>query len=359
MSGHFITTAAMVLMGALQCFSGARIHWLETQYDFGAFNEDLGKATATFRYVNTGDEPLVITGARANCGCTTPRYQVEPVAPGDTAQITVAYDASGRPGRFSKKVFVDTNTNPQRSTLTVKGVVIGAEASVSGRYPVEMGSLRLSRPSALLGNAAKGHAKSVFLNAYNRSTDTLSVSVAGAPKWLDVTVTPQLAPPGEQVALGFLVRPDRSPLYGVVTDTVTVMPDKRHPEQTYRLPVIVTMTEDFSGLSDAQLRKAPAATLSTDRINLGDIPADRATTTSFTISNTGKSALELRRIYSTDAGIGISVKKKSIKPGKSAEVSVTVKPTPGTELINTRITVITNDPITPVQVIRLTATPVI
>ncbi len=56
------------------------VEWLGTSHDFGAFDESMGVVETEFRFVNRGDEPVVILAARANCGCTTPRYRRDAVA---------------------------------------------------------------------------------------------------------------------------------------------------------------------------------------------------------------------------------------------------------------------------------------
>jgi len=76
-----------------------------------------------FKFTNTGNEPLIITGVRASCGCTAPRYTADPVLPGETGVITVQYDNS-RAGQFAKTVTVTTNANPQSVRLTIKGNVV-------------------------------------------------------------------------------------------------------------------------------------------------------------------------------------------------------------------------------------------
>lgn len=329
------------MLPALVFHGQARVEWLSATHDFGAFSEDAGPATAVFRGVNTGNEPLVIVGARANCGCTTPRYDLTAVAPGDTVSLQVAYDPAGRPGRFSKKIYVDTNTDPARSTLTIKGVVIGAAATVGQRFPVDMGPLKLSKPTALLGMAKKGHVKSVFLTGYNQSADTIAPQVTDAPRWLSVKAAPQAVGPGEQVSLSFFVSPDRTPLYGLVTDTVTVTPVPGG--QSYRLPVAVTINEDFDALTDAQLAKSPAATLSATLLNL-----DQAAT--LTLRNDGKTPLTVRRLYTTDPGLTVTAKDTKIKPGKHTVITVTAN---ADGPVNAKVILITNDPLNPTQTIRV------
>lgn len=343
---------------AASALAGApRIEWLSTVHDFGAFKEEGGLATAIFTYRNTGDEPLVIIGARANCGCTTPRFNTEAVAPGDTATLVVAYDPSGRPGRFSKKVYVDTNTDPRRSTLEIKGTVVGAPSSIAARYPIEVGPMRLAHPAVLLGTLDSGHVKSVLENAYNASTDTLRPVVTNLPKWLEVKAIPETVAPGEQVSLSYFVRSSRIPDWDIVTDTVTVAPFAGSPD-ALRVPVVVTLNEDFSTLTDKQLATAPVAVIEPRKHN-PIIVGDKGASVSFKITNEGKDALKIRRIYTRTDGVTIRYDRdKAIKSGKSSTVTVTIGPAvlgtrPAMSLV---LTVITNDPGTPRQTYTLPLT---
>ena len=71
-------------------------------HDFGTFEEETGPVTHDFRFVNSGNEPLVLQNVRSTCGCTVPKYTREPIAPGDSGSIKVTYNPKGRPGKFSK-----------------------------------------------------------------------------------------------------------------------------------------------------------------------------------------------------------------------------------------------------------------
>lgn len=330
--------------------------WLETDHDFGAFSEDLGKVGTTFKYVNTGTEPLVIISARANCGCTTPKYDTGALAPGDTAQLFVQYDAVGRPGRFMKKIFVETNAEPERSTLYVRGVVVGSSQTVGMRYPASMGKLSLARAAALLGDVSKSHMKVEMLNAYNSTTDSITPTVTNLPEWLTVSCTPSPVAPGEQMSFNFMVHPDRTSLYGQVSDTVYIVPDVREPEVRHKLPVVVTFSEDFSKLTQKELAQSPQATLISERVDLGKVQAGTPLKTTYQLRNDGKSPLLVRRVYSSDeANTQITISNTKIKPGKQATITVTHTPETDAPLVNLKITVITNDPLTPTQWLRLTA----
>jgi hypothetical protein len=62
-----------------------------------------------FQVKNTGDADLVLISATASCGCTVPKYNKKPVAPGDAGAVEVAFDTSGRDGIQTKTVVVQSN----------------------------------------------------------------------------------------------------------------------------------------------------------------------------------------------------------------------------------------------------------
>ncbi len=332
--------------------SAPEIKWLETKYDFGAFNEDNGVASCRFRYVNTGDAPLVVLDVHTSCGCTTPDYSTKPVAPGDTATITVKYDPAGRPGRFNKKIQVDTNTPDRRSKLTITGVVVGSSASVARRYPVEMDAMKLRNGAVMFGRVSKGHMKSIFVEGYNRSNDTIRPAVAYKPDCVDIVFEPTAVGPGEQVSIVCYYHSTKNNLYGLVEDSVSIIPDKG--KAAYTIPLTAIVNEDFSKLTPGERAKAPEIVLEEKTVDFGKLNQDEGIVSrTFEISNRGKSTLEIRRIYTTDPGVSVRCDKTSIKKGKRSTVTVTVDPSqlPGS-LLNARISVIANDPATPTSTVR-------
>ena len=92
-------------------------------YDFGNISEGDGPATHTFKIKNDGEKALVITKVVASCGCTSPDWTKEPIAPGRTGDIKGTYDPTGRPGSFTKTVSVYSNGKTGSFILTVKGNV--------------------------------------------------------------------------------------------------------------------------------------------------------------------------------------------------------------------------------------------
>ena len=105
------------------CAKGkASMNFNESVYDFGPISLKKGKVCHEFTFTNTGDSNLVITDARADCGCTRPEYSDAPVAPGKGGSVKVTFAPAAK-GHFSKKVTITTNGNPRKVRLLIKGEV--------------------------------------------------------------------------------------------------------------------------------------------------------------------------------------------------------------------------------------------
>ena len=121
------------------------------------------------------------------------------------------------------------------------------------------------------------------------------------------------------------------------------------------LPVTAIINEDFSKLPADKLAKAPVAQLSEPSVDFGRISRDVGTLSrTVTLTNRGKSNLEIRRVYTTDPGVTVAADHDSLKKDKSAVITVTVDPKVlPTDILNARISLITNDPANPTQILRV------
>lgn len=100
----------------------AKIVFKETVYDFGNVSLKDGKISHVFTFTNEGERNLVITNARADCGCTKPEYSDEPIAPGKSGSLKVTFAPVAK-GHFTKKITVTSTGKPQKTRLLIKGNV--------------------------------------------------------------------------------------------------------------------------------------------------------------------------------------------------------------------------------------------
>ncbi|MBA2561750.1 MAG: DUF1573 domain-containing protein [Chitinophagaceae bacterium] len=98
----------------------------ETEFDFGKIPQ--GKpVTHVFMFSNKGKTPLSLENVQASCGCTTPEWSKDPVAPGETSQIIVGYNAANE-GAFIKSITISYNGN-QTKQINIKGEVWSTPAT--------------------------------------------------------------------------------------------------------------------------------------------------------------------------------------------------------------------------------------
>ncbi len=109
------------------------IKFAESEFIFGDVNEG-DKAKHEFVFKNTGTEPLYVRDAKASCGCTTPEWTKDTIAPGAEGKILVQFNSDGRAGDFDKTVTVLANTDPEATIIRIKGFVIAKQKDISGPY---------------------------------------------------------------------------------------------------------------------------------------------------------------------------------------------------------------------------------
>jgi len=96
----------------------------ESSFDFSKIPQGR-PVTHEFAINNpSSTDTLKIEDVRASCGCTTPVWKHEPVAPGAASKITVGYNAFNE-GPFEKTVTVTYNGG-QTKLITIKGSVYKA-----------------------------------------------------------------------------------------------------------------------------------------------------------------------------------------------------------------------------------------
>jgi len=90
--------------------------------DLGTIREG-EQLVAWFDYSNEGPAPLIIQDIKAGCGCTVPRWDKTPLAPGKSGSIRVVFDSNGKRGAQNIRITVHTNAENPREQLYLKAIV--------------------------------------------------------------------------------------------------------------------------------------------------------------------------------------------------------------------------------------------
>lgn len=112
------------LLTYAQTRDGAAITWDKNTHDFGDIIQG-EKVEHTFKFTNTGSEPLIITNVEVTCGCTAPRgWPRDPINPGGKGEITVQFDSTHKIGRQNKVATVISNAPVGNSHITFSANVM-------------------------------------------------------------------------------------------------------------------------------------------------------------------------------------------------------------------------------------------
>jgi hypothetical protein len=98
------------------------ISFTETTFDFGTIEEGT-VVTHVFTFTNAGNEPLILTDVKGSCGCTVPQWPREPLAPGETASITVEFNSKAKSGKRNQRVTITSNTDPPQRFIYLTGEI--------------------------------------------------------------------------------------------------------------------------------------------------------------------------------------------------------------------------------------------
>ncbi len=91
---------------------GPRIAFAETRQSFGEIWH-AERSHHTYQFTNEGNADLLITSARASCGCTKPTFPTQPFAPGESGSIDVTYNSVGKQGAQRATIYLRTNDPTQ------------------------------------------------------------------------------------------------------------------------------------------------------------------------------------------------------------------------------------------------------
>lgn len=100
-----------------------RVHFPKKDHDFGLIQQG-EKVSYVFKVQNIGNANLVISNAKASCGCTVPKFSAEPIPPGGEGEVEVVFDSHNRTGRQTKSITVYTNCNDATTRLSITSNIV-------------------------------------------------------------------------------------------------------------------------------------------------------------------------------------------------------------------------------------------
>ena len=345
--------ASVVLTAVAQ----ARFTSNTEMYSFGQI-EWKHPVTVQYTITNTGDQPLVLTEVEPDCACSVAQWTKTPIAPGAKGTVNVTFDAKAL-GHFQKSVAIYSNAQPNLVYLKFNGEVVQEIKDFTKTHPYLIGQIRIDKNSLDFPDIQHGEQPVIHIGVVNLSDRPYEPVLMHLPPYLQTKVEPNVLQKGEKGVITLTLNSERLTGLGLTQTSVYLSRfsgDKVGDEN--EIPVSAILLPDFSGMTEVEKANAPAISLSTKEVDMSAILAkkSKARQEDITITNTGRSPLQINKLQVFHPAVGVNLKKSVLQPGESTRLRVTVvKKNIGKKRRHLRLLMITNDPMQPKVEINIKA----
>ena len=310
--------------------------------------------TVTFELKNTSTSSWRLTDVHASCGCTQVIWPREDIKPEETATLQVIFDAR-QLGSFQKEIEVYTSASAEPIYLTLQGRVVTTVTDYEDSFPIDLGSVRLNNNVVAFDDVNRGEKPEVILQVVNTSRESYKPELMHLPSYLSARYIPELLAGGRVGRIHLTLDSEKLKNYGLTETTIYLarhLGDKVGTEN--EIDVSAVLLPSFAHLSAAELATAPQLSLSQDSLDFSALAGKKKLTQTLLIQNSGQSPLEISNMQVQGKGVAISLSSRTIAPGKSAKLKVTIQHASLQQMKNDpHILLITNDPAQPKKTINI------
>ena len=305
-----ILISMVVLVGAFLIFYNIQskssmsttISVSEEEWDFGKIKED-ERPVHIFTIKNTGKEELIISRARASCGCTATMLSSDNIKPGQSTELQVTFNPTGFNGIVKKDVYIESN-DPQ---LPKTKVTIIAEVE-----PIPSPQAFLSNSQWDLGLISQGDLPTFIFTIENKGELDLIIDKIDSSEYIQYdTEIPFTILPGEKQEVTFTYNSSQHEL-GEVRESVRIYcNDPRRNALSLRI--------------DGYIKEKAAPTVSISPVGTSfDLTTDSEGETigSFVLANLAEDGIKITSIKTSVDYLVPLVSEIDLKSGEKEDLQV-------------------------------------
>lgn len=313
--------------------------------------------TATYKFQNKGNAPLVVNQVDPMCGCMVTTWTKGPIAKGKEGTIQVTYDAM-QLGHFDKVIDVYTNASEQPIQLRMRGVVGNGDiASIGEHYPYSVGDILINTNNIEFPDATKGDTVYARIEIMNNSRQVYTPTLMHLPPYITAVAKPAMLARGRRGYIDLMLDSKKLVNLGLTQTSIYLAEftgDKVGPDNEIAVSAVLLPEVDMS--LPEMIR--PVLSVSTTELNLGKVGKKKSLRGKVRISNTGRGVLRLSAIEVFNQAISVKLPRREIPAGQSIDLNVKVD----MEMISKfktqpRILLICNDPVNQKETINIVFEP--
>ena len=332
-----------------------KLIWKVNRIDLGTVLEEQGLQVAEFEFTHTQDSLFFIEDILLECGCTSVEFTQDTLKPGESGKVKVSFDPSSAAGFFSKLIVVQGNLYGSMDSLFLEGVAVPYPSDPKKAYPAKMGDLGFRLNKINMGEVFDNEPKIKYVEFFNFGDQVLNKGAfrATTPKYIWIEQVQQIVRPQERGL--FRIRYEssfRKGDLGFYEDEIPVVWENVEGSEI-TLEIIADLFEYFPPVQKSSLDDVPQLKIAQKEIDLREISSKTVVRRTVTLTNPGRTSLEIRKIQGNCECLKIEAPKDTIGPGESIELSLTFDPIGRKGIDQRNIYIFSNDPVNPVQLIVL------
>lgn len=228
----------------------------------------------------------------------------------------------------------------------MRGVVVDEVVDFSGNYPYSIGQVKMDKNDIEFDDVNSGDYPVQKIHLLNSGTTPVSPVVMHLPAYLKATVSPTTIHPGRTGVATVTLDSRKLRDYGLTQTSVFLgMYPGDRVSVDKEISVSAVLLPGFDNMSETQKHNAPVMQLSDKSLELGEFGDKASKTGVITITNTGRSKLDIRSMQMFTVGLKVKLNKTKLQPGETAKLKITAyKKQLKSARSKPRVLMITNDP---------------
>lgn len=278
------------------------VRFEKTTHDFGAIKFKSGPVDCSFSFENISSSPIAILQVATSCGCTSLKWTQEPILPGKKGTISIRYSNDEGPYPFDKTITCFISGVKRPILLRIRGVSVEKEKSLSELYPDGYGALGMRNTDFNLGNVDQQRAKEDEQYIANKSGKAITVTFEDVTPGLELTVSPNPIPANSNAKLRYRIITDDT-TWGKNIFKATPCINGRNYADKDPITVKCFVKEDFSRMSENEIKAAALPFFKTSSFEFGIVPCGTQVKGTFSLRNQGKNPLKIHKIEADDPNV--------------------------------------------------------
>lgn len=306
-----------------------------------------------YKFKNTGKQPILISRIVPNIPRLKVDWEKSPIAPGASSEIRVSFSTLEMPETFQYNINIYSNAREPREQIRIGANITDNPDKPALLYKYDLDGIKFKTASINLNNIYADQIARDTICFFNTRQEAVRVSAKYVPSHIKLEFMPQEVKAGEKGTLLLTYDPIGKNDYGYTFDNI-ILNFNEDASYRNRLSVSAKIVENFSKLTPEELANAPRVSLDKKEAEFGKIKQGEKVDIDFTIRNTGKSGLIIRKTKTSCGCTAVTLGENTIAPGQSTTIRVSFNSAGKLGRQYKTVTVITNDPENPETQINIT-----